>query len=377
MQGAKGLGEGAFTLIELIGVLAIMAILGALIVPNVISRLDAATRDAEIQNLKAIARGVELSLRENRAWPPTLASLSPEYVPFGSAQITQNERGYPRYYFAHPTTSGFSNATGLAASDLPDTRFLLISDLSQDAAPTITNATEFNAWWNTDETSLPDLKIYRGHVGNWFHLVSLSAEGDGGSYQIDGTSTNSGGGTLSWHSMYHLAGTPVGLDEADTYGTPEIQFSLASDIGYVFDPDCDAGSQWNPLGRGCPGSGGGGGSPIEVSAVNTVQTSSSSFTLIPGMTTTPPAGTYYASFSTSGASWTGDINGNYAIYVDGSKVGHSERLHDYKSLSDAYVTFHTQAIVTVTGSEAVEVRYKTNQGLFRMRERSLILLNLG
>lgn len=240
-----------FTLVEMIGVLAIMSILAALVAPNVIGRIKSANRDVEVKNLEAIGKGVVLYLRQNKSFPPTLASLSPDYVPLPLTKLTANENTLPRYYFIHPNISGFNNATGLTASQLADARILLISNLSQDAAPTITNDTQFDAWWNTDETSTPDLKIYRGHVGNIFHLLSLSADGNGGSYSIDGTATDSGGGALSLHAGYHVTGTAIGLDEADTYATPEIQFNLTDEAGYQFDPDCVAGSKWRVISSGC------------------------------------------------------------------------------------------------------------------------------
>ena len=74
----------------------------------------------------------------------------------GDVQRVQNDRGYPRYYVLHPTMAAFDNSAGIATNEIPDTRFLLISNLNADAVPTITNATEFDAWWNTDETSTPE-----------------------------------------------------------------------------------------------------------------------------------------------------------------------------------------------------------------------------
>ncbi|WP_454064225.1 type II secretion system protein [Candidatus Nitrospira salsa] len=243
--------SAGFTLIEMLGVLAILAILGGLIAPKFIQGFNRDMREAEMRNLQAIAQGVEVSLRENRAWPANLAALTPAYVPFSSAQISQNERGFPRYYAIHPNTSGFTNGAGLAASNLDDVRFLLISNLTEDANPTINTVAQFDAWWNTDETSTPDLKIYRGTLGHLFHLVAMSAVGTGGSYQVDGNTTNSGGGTLAMYNRYHLVGTPAGLDEANNYNTPEVQWTLTSDAGYLFDPNCTSGNQWQVLGTAC------------------------------------------------------------------------------------------------------------------------------
>lgn len=242
-----------FTLLEVIGVLAVMATLMAVIVPNFIRHLDDQARDTEDLELRAIAKGVDLYLRGNFALPASLANLSPDFVPIGSSQVASNDRGYQRYYVIHPDFAGFNNATGLSPTSLSDARFLLISDVGVDASPIINNAAQFDAWWNTDETLTPDLKIYRGHVGNMFHLVSLSSVGDGGSYRVHGTATSSGGSRLASRGSYHLAGTAIEMDEADTFdpGNFEVGFTLTYDVGYQLNPTCSAGSQWHVLGDSC------------------------------------------------------------------------------------------------------------------------------
>lgn len=249
--------SNGFTLIEMLGVLAVLAILGGLLAPQVVKHLDVAMQDEEAMYLQDIAEGVELYVRDLRAWPaswPTNpASLSPTYVPISAAQIGQNARGFTRYYYLHPDFAGLTNSAGITAGDLPNARFLLISNLRGNENPTITNAAEFDGWWNTDTTTTPDLIIHREHFGKLFHLVSLSAVGDGGSYQVDGTATNSGGGRLTSYGRYHVTGTDIELDEASFFsvGNAEQTVILTSDAGYQFDPDCPSGSQWNILGSTC------------------------------------------------------------------------------------------------------------------------------
>ena len=236
--------QGGFTLLEVVGVLAIMATLIALIVPNVLDKIDDATRDAEGQNLKAIAQAIELYLRETHALPLDLPTLSPNYLPMGDVSLTRNRGNFPRYYIPHPTMTTFTNAAGLAVNEVPDARFLLISNVRADAAPTITNAAQFDAWWNTDETLTPDLFIERGSVGHLFRLVNLQADTTGGSYSIDGTVTNSGCDITLSHLRSHLIGTRVGVDEALPYSVPEIQFTVHNDTTHHFNPCRPAGLQW-------------------------------------------------------------------------------------------------------------------------------------
>ena len=241
--------NGGFTILELIGVIAIIAILGAVITPNVINHLNAAARDAELETLEGIAHGIEVYLRETHTWPPTLATLSPDYLPTNTVQLAQNDGGFPRYFFVHPDISGITNDIGLDASELDDAQFLLISNLNADAAPTITNATEFETWWNTDDTTNPDLKIHRGQISALFSLLTLEATGSRGAYQIDGTTTNWDCHTKPEldHNKYHLTGTTIALDEVSQYAAPEVQFSLVKDIGYRYDPCHAAGSRWRTV----------------------------------------------------------------------------------------------------------------------------------
>ncbi len=243
MNRFQGRHDG-FTLIELIGVLAVMAILASFIVPNLIGRLDSAARDAEAQNLQTSGQGVELFVRQSRTLPPNLAALSPDYVPFGIAQLTTNPRNWPRYLVVHPGLAGFANGVGLAAASLGNARVLVISSLVADAAPVITTAAQFDTWWNTNDSLNVDLKIYRGNLGGLFRQVAVNAVGAGGSYQVDSTQTNSGGGALPAHGAYHLIGTTVGLDEAGTYAVPEVLLTLTADSGYNFDAARPVGSKW-------------------------------------------------------------------------------------------------------------------------------------
>jgi len=86
-----------FTLIELIGILAAMAILAAVLIPNTISRLFQQSLDTEQKHLETIARGVEVYLYKNLAFPSTLASLTPDYVPYPTAQLTDNDVDIDRF----------------------------------------------------------------------------------------------------------------------------------------------------------------------------------------------------------------------------------------------------------------------------------------
>lgn len=242
---------GGFTLLAMMGILAIITIGVSMMLPNLVTLFDQQATETESKNLKAIGKGTQAYLQTNRAWPLTLAAHGPNYVPFANAQLTQNLRGYARYFALHPTMLTFSNQLGLPTSSLTDARFLVISDLSTNATPIILLPAQFETWWNTNETK--DLRIYKGNLAGMFPQVNLSATGPGGSYQIDGLSTNSLGLPLANYVRHHVRGTTVSLDEANIYGTPEVEFQLTTDVTYIFVPCLPKGRRWSvPPMQPCP-----------------------------------------------------------------------------------------------------------------------------
>jgi hypothetical protein len=242
------ISQGGISLIALIGILAVITIGLSLVTPALVQIWDRRHQETERFQLRRIADGIHTYLEQNKAFPPSLANLAPDHVPFSAAQLTTNARGFPRYYAVHPTLAGFNNSIGLTPAELVDTRFLLITNLIQDAAPTITTPAEFETWWTTDESLIPNLHIHRGNVGHEFYSLAITPQGNGASYFIStAPSTDSGGGLLPTHNAFHLMGTMVGFDEATTYAIPEVQFALTTNIDYWFTPTCAVGKQWNPL----------------------------------------------------------------------------------------------------------------------------------
>lgn len=243
--------QEGLSLIAVIGVLAVITIGLSLVTPALVQIWDRRHQETERVQLRHITDGIRTYLKQNKAFPPALIILSPDYVPFPSVPLTQNERGYARYYFVHPNISSFDDAIGLSSSELPDARVLLISNLTRDESPTITNVAEFETWWATDESTTPGLHIHRSNVGFLFHQLTIDQDGNGGSYQVNGTATDSGGGPLALHSNYHLTGTSIQFDEADSFVSPDVQFALTTNTTYWYDPSCPVGKQWNPLDPPC------------------------------------------------------------------------------------------------------------------------------
>ncbi len=143
-----------FTLIELIGVLAIISILAAVITPNVMRATQRAALDAEAKNLRAIATYIESFTEEKHVVPtappnPYPYPNDPDYIPTWTGQVLPfavtsetgvlwNNRGSHRRYLV----------------DLSTSRALLISSMSRDHP--LPAAIVFDDVWNTSDGQMPD-----------------------------------------------------------------------------------------------------------------------------------------------------------------------------------------------------------------------------
>jgi len=110
-------------------------------------------------------------------------------------------------------------------------------------------------------------------------------------------------------------------------------------------------------------------------------TTSQTYTVINSMTTTPASGTYMVSFSASGTLTNSSSDAQYAIYSAGSKVTHAERNIGWGGATHANnfeIALHTQAVLIVNGSQAIDVRYHNGgSGTFKINARSMILIKLS
>ena len=180
-----------FTLIEMIGVLAVMAILASVIAPKVIRQIQRARQDAEDEVLSRLAGSFEDYVLENRIIPPsgsgtgawstgiaTQADLAP-------IDIYQNDMGCTRRYWFDPSTdlNGLDSAEynqntvaiaslsgytiGSTASPPVNPRAMIISDVTPGCSSNIntpTSAADFASTWNQSSPALSEgetIKIQR------------------------------------------------------------------------------------------------------------------------------------------------------------------------------------------------------------------------
>jgi type II secretory pathway pseudopilin PulG len=144
-----------FSLLELVGVLAIMAILAGVVAPNALRSIERAAIDAETRSLANLGEQVKLALRANGTAPTPanwVATLS-AYADLSPAELTANRRGVNRVYLLDPAAT-------------PAPRVIILSSmrsgLNLPAAANISTAARFQDIWQTPRGSLPTSASWSG-----------------------------------------------------------------------------------------------------------------------------------------------------------------------------------------------------------------------
>ncbi len=196
-----------FSLLEMIAVMAIMAIFAGVLAPAVFKTIDQAVAEAEATSLETLGDSLLSyvkeqrripSWRENR-WSQAIADQSS----YTTEQVIYNDRGFKRGVYFDPRFLSTSNqrfpgvTQDLGLLTAPNSpRVLIVSDLTADAPAAPRNRRDFNRIWDADPNAAviesPDVKIVRMHLGSLFHRIVLT--NDNGaivSFQVEGGSMGS------------------------------------------------------------------------------------------------------------------------------------------------------------------------------------------
>lgn len=223
--------HAGFTLIEMIGVLAIISTLAAVLVPNVVRTVDEAVMEAEGRDLTTLADALESytsaqkSIPNAAGWVAALAAVTS----MSSNKVNLNERGFRRGYYVDPrfftatatAFAGYTQANGLAAAPFSP-RVMMVSDLTRNAPAVPTTAAAFNAIWDQSAGATvvegTRVRVQRIHLGSWFLPVLLTNQfTSAAAYRIDAggavslPAVGAGGGTGV--TRYLLKGTQVSLQK--------------------------------------------------------------------------------------------------------------------------------------------------------------------
>ena len=225
----------AFSLIELIGVLAVIAILAAALVPALIRQMDRIAGEQESAALKSFSDSLQQSILRKRYIPSASDWATNIATELGVdvANVTTNSRRQPRFFLIDPalqigTNNGalpytqtnrvfgsvVTNNSGVIVPP-QSPRVMILSSISRALPASITSgvasSTNFTALWDRNDTgnALPatsfawpgwpdgdDLKVQRVNLSSLFVHLLLTANNsatnntESGHYSIDSISTN-------------------------------------------------------------------------------------------------------------------------------------------------------------------------------------------
>lgn len=229
-------GPQAFSLIEILGVLTVMAILAAALTPSLLRQMDELMRRQEAEALGTIAGGLREYMLNARRIPSPATALTEVAGQIGWPvhSVTTNARSQPRLLLVDPAFQvGTNTAATLpyvqgiyGASNLAGLRFLLVSSMG-DALPAVlsnpgTNAASvFEKLWNAPDATPPadwtwggdweDILIQRLSLRPLFARVILNNNSVGtGRFSVDNTNHHVALPSNPYSSFYFVR-TVLGL----------------------------------------------------------------------------------------------------------------------------------------------------------------------
>src|ERR1051326_203630 len=256
-----GFNKRAFTLIEMIGVLAIIATLASIMIPSVIRQVDRANATKEESNLRDLATAHKQSILRTKTVPTSanMPSAIATEANLPVIQVVSNAVGVVRAFLVDPSlqlprTSGGSglpytqtSTLGLSGPPNANARVMIVSSLSRFAPLQDSDlvSANFNNMWDTPDNIKPtswgaawkgtgyDLKIQRVNLAPLFHHLILVNHDNPSSpnYCIDSFNNPAISVDPNGVELWLLDGTVIGLDRGLALRYRHI---LTSDTSLVF-----------------------------------------------------------------------------------------------------------------------------------------------
>lgn len=253
-----------FTMIEMIGVLAIVAVIAALLVPISLRHLDQVASEQEMARLQALGGALQQSILRTRSIPsPTnWASVLAAQSGMDIRSVTNNFRNRPRVFLVDAggwcsTNLPFSQGPGGTSNFPASARVILMSSLGKSlpVATGMPTAADFNALWDAPPNTVPrggwngdpyDVKIQRVNLSPLFVRLVLSTynSATNGQFAIDSSATNQvpfNGG----FGAYFIKGTTLKLFTGRPTSALDSSQILNEDSSFVYE-----GGKWKDELRG-------------------------------------------------------------------------------------------------------------------------------
>lgn len=247
----------AFTLLETVGVLAILAILAAVVAENVLTRMRNANRAAEGMSLTTLTGTLRTSIIQSKSLPAAAnwAQAVASYLSLPINQVTATASGNPRLFLSDPNFQvGTNSALGLpytqtqAGSLRPvSSRIVIVSSVGTALPPLANNTSSFSNIWNTLPNGVPagwpsfwanngpDLRIVRLDLGTLFHRVILQNLDlyNPAPYSIETTNTLTAVPTGGRQEMWFIHSTVINFHFNDN--TLEAREPIVADVSYTYE----------------------------------------------------------------------------------------------------------------------------------------------
>ena len=262
-----------FSLIEMIGVVTVLAILAAVLAPVLIRRIDQTVLTKEVNEMGAISNALVMQIIRNELIPDqsTWASTAAGWMERPASQITTNARGFARQFVYDGGNAGnswlqlnlpydqMSHPGGTGTGTSPSGRIALISTIAK-SLPNISgslSSANFNSIWNASRGTVPsyltaqgwtgngyDLSIQRISIDPLFHHLVLVTRDDPNVPPFPGYSINITNAATTLPNTaygldsYFLHGTPVSLwvrPVSSPFPSITNTFILTQDISFTFD----------------------------------------------------------------------------------------------------------------------------------------------
>jgi len=241
-----------YTLIELVGVLAIIAILAAVVTENILERMKRQMRQTEASNLATFADAMRKSIARTKSVPGAgdLPARIATELSLPGSKVTTTPYKYTRYFFMHPDFRVGTNSTSTipytqtvrgSTVEPANCKALIISSvgpIDEDLIPAEMTGTTFTNLWDASEewdALARDVKLQRIELRDLFHRVILNNL-DGyrpAPYSVESTNTLTyivAGGRLE---TWFIDTTALNLHLAS--GELQTCEIIREDVSYVFE----------------------------------------------------------------------------------------------------------------------------------------------
>ena len=252
-----------FSLLEMIGVMAVMAILAGALAPSVFQMLEEGYQGAEAQSMETVAGALRDYVRYTKTIPAANADrwseAVAEYAGLSPTRVRLNEKNYARRLYIDPDFFGgggtggdpfYTQDQGLAVLPVSP-RAMFVSDLDSNVSANLNTAVRFDDVWNqTADALIVESKtvfVERINLAPLFKRVILSNANSGQTgYVLEAASeaavAAASGGSDGVRTIFVMAGSRLSLRAAPFPGsTTQRQLIVSRDMSLRYETD---GATW-------------------------------------------------------------------------------------------------------------------------------------